>query len=343
MKPTFPPRNALPRTAAAGPLRDVFSFVCAVAMAFWFCSQSAQAHETPIAVLQLKEDAAGKFFVNWIFSSSKGLNPPNAIYPAHCRYEAPILDCGARGLEGTLSVEKLGDIYSGAVVRVTRKDGRTQAYTLTGSNPDITFAPGGGESLSAKAHLVMAYVSIGFEHILLGVDHLLFVLGLIWLVRAPVMLVKTITSFTVAHSITLCAATLGWVGVPERPVNAAIALSIVFVGVEIIKLQRGESSFTIRHPWVVAFAFGLLHGFGFSSALTKLGLPQDSVILALLSFNVGVEIGQLAFVFVVLAVQWAHRALDVRFHPRVNPLPAYAIGAIAMFWFLGRMNMMMYA
>jgi len=316
----------------------------AVAMAgLWFCLATAQAHETPIAVLQLKEDKSGKFFVNWIFSSSKGLNPPTAVFPKHCTYAPPMLDCGARGLEGTLSVEKLGEIYSGTVVRLTHKDGKTQAFTLTGGNPSINFAPGGGESLSARAHLVSAYVSIGFEHILLGVDHLLFVLGLIWLVRSPVMLFKTITSFTVAHSITLAAATLGWVGVPERPVNAAIALSIVFVGVEIIKLQRGETSFTIRHPWVVAFAFGLLHGFGFSSALTKLGLPQDSVVLALLSFNVGVEIGQLAFVFVVLAVQWAHRALDVRFHPRLNPFPAYAIGAIAMFWFLGRMNMMISA
>jgi HupE / UreJ protein len=323
--------------------RIALFFLAVVAAVACILPPPARAHETPIAVLQLKEDASGKFLINWIFSSSKGLNPPTADFPAHCKYEPPMLDCGTRGLEGTLTVEKLGEIYSGAVLRVTRKDGKTEAFTLTGGNPSITFAPGGGESLSAKAHLVLAYISIGFEHILLGVDHLLFVLGLIWLVRSTRMLVKTITSFTVAHSITLAAATLGWVGVPERPVNAAIALSIVFVGVEIIKLQRGETSFTIRHPWFVAFAFGLLHGLGFSSALTKLGLPQGSVILALLSFNVGVEIGQLAFVFVVLAVQWAHRALDVRIHPRLNPFPAYAIGAIAMFWFLGRMNMMISA
>ena len=314
-----------------------------VLVGFCFLDAPARAHETPIAVLQLKEGTSGKFFVNWIFAATQGLSPPSAVYPDHCTYAAPVLDCGMRGLEGTLSVEKLGEIYSGTVVRLTRRDGSIQTYTLTGGNPSVTFAPGGGESLSDKLHLATAYISIGFEHILLGVDHLLFVLGLIWLVRSPFMLVKTITSFTIAHSITLAAATLGWVGVPERPVNAAIALSIVFVGVEIIKLQRGETSFTIRHPWVVAFAFGLLHGFGFSSALTKLGLPQDSILLALLSFNVGVEIGQLAFVFVVLAVQWAHRALAVRFHPRLNPIPAYAIGAIAMFWFLGRMDMIVSA
>jgi hypothetical protein len=321
------------------------TILCLGLLLFGLCvlQSPARAHETPIAVLQLKEDKSGKFFVNWIFSSTKGLSPPTAVYPEHCKFEAPILDCGTRGLEGTLTVEKLGEIYSGTVVRLTHRDGKTQTYTLTGGNPSVTFAPGGGESFSGKVHLATAYISIGFEHILLGVDHLLFVLGLIWLVRSPYMLVKTITSFTVAHSITLAAATLGWVGVPERPVNAAIALSIVFVGVEIIKLQRGETSFTIRHPWVVAFAFGLLHGFGFSSALTKLGLPQDSILLALLSFNVGVEIGQLTFVFVVLAVQWAHRALEVRFHPRLNPLPAYAIGVIAMFWFLGRMNMIVSA
>jgi HupE/UreJ protein len=303
----------------------------------------SSAHDTPIAVLQLREDKAGRLTANWIFESSKGLKPPAAVFPEHCKYDQGLLDCGTRGLTGTLKVEQLGERYSGAVIQLTRADGKRQSFTLTAGNPSVTFGPGGGASLSAVTDLMRAYIAIGFEHILLGIDHLLFVLGLIWLVRSRWMLVKTITSFTVAHSITLAAATLGWVGVPEQPVNAAIALSIVFLGVEIIKLQRGQIGLTVRHPWVVAFAFGLLHGFGFSSALTKLGLPQDSILMALLSFNIGVEIGQVAFVFVVLAVQWAHRAMEVHFHPRLDPVPAYVIGAVAMFWFIGRMSMILAA
>lgn len=322
-------------------MRRATAFLLAVfSLSFLLGSALVHAHETPIAVLQLKEKNAGKFIVNWIFMSSRGLSAPTAVFPKHCSYKPPLLDCAERGMLGTLSIEELGEVYSGAVIRLTRLNGKTESFTLTGGNPSVTFMPGGGSSLSAKTNLAMAYISIGFEHILLGVDHLLFVLGLIWLVRSRWMLVKTITSFTVAHSITLAAATLGWVGVPERPVNAAIALSIVFIGVEIIKLQRGQIGFTVRHPWVVAFAFGLLHGFGFSSALIKLGLPQDSILLALLSFNVGVEIGQIFFVFAVLAVQWAHRSMQVSFSPKLDPVPAYAIGAIAMFWFLGRMSIM---
>lgn len=151
----------------------------------------------------------------------------------------------------------------------------------------------------------------GIEHILLGVDHLLFVLGLIWIVRSRWMLIKTITAFTVAHSLTLAAATFGLVGVPERPVNALIALSIVFMGVEIVKLRHGQVGLTARHPWIVAFAFGLLPGFGFATALTILGLPPGDLPLALLAFNVGVEIGQIAFVSLVLALIWAFRELQL--------------------------------
>ena len=302
----------------------------------------ASAHDTPIAVLQLKEQGAGRYLTKWVFQSSRGLSAPTVAFPQHCTYQPPLLDCGERGLVGTLTVEKLGERYSGAIVQLTRFDGKTQSFTLTGGNPSVAFGPGEGASLSAFLNLATAYVSIGFEHILLGVDHLLFVLGLIWLVRSRWMLVKTITAFTIAHSITLAAATLGWVGVPERAVNAAIALSIVFLGVEIIKLRRGEAGLTARHPWVVSFGFGLLHGFGFSSALTKLGLPQDSIIMALLAFNVGVELGQIAFVFVVIAVQWAHRMMDVRFSRSFDPIPAYAIGSIATFWFLGRMIAMIF-
>lgn len=140
--------------------------------------------------------------------------------------------------------------------------------------------------------LLRAYTGLGVEHILLGVDHLLFVLGLIWLVRSPWMLIKTITAFTVAHSITLAAATLGWVGVPERPVNAAIALSIVFVAVEAVKLHRGQVGLTPRYPWVVAFAFGLLHGLGFASGFMHPILGLDHLVAMIAVGLWGAQLGR---------------------------------------------------
>jgi hypothetical protein len=180
------------------------------------------------------------------------------------------------------------------------------------------------------------YVGLGIEHILLGVDHLLFVLGLLLIVRGPWMLVKTITAFTLAHSITLALATLGVVHVPARPVDAAIALSIVFLAAEILHARQGRPGLAARKPWVVAFAFGLLHGLGFAAALTQLGLPQSESPLALLFFNVGVEIGQLMFVGVFLALGWALRQLQVTWPRWSEAVPAYAIGTIAAFWFIER-------
>lgn len=297
------------------------------------------AHETPIAVLELDERQPGQFLVRWIYAAVvSDRAPPTAAFPEHCRFEPPMLDCGERGLVGTLTVNELGKKYTGAVVRITRREGPAQSFTLTGGNPSVTFVANPGSGFAAKRDIALAYVQIGIEHILLGVDHLLFVLGLIWIVRSRWMLIKTITSFTVAHSVTLAAATLGIVGVPERAVNAAIALSIVFIGVEIVKLHRGRAGLTARHPWIVAFAFGLLHGFGFASALTDLGLPPGDLPLALLSFNVGVEIGQVAFVLLVLALQWALRVLTLEPPAWSRNAPAYAIGCVASFWFIGRMT-----
>jgi hydrogenase/urease accessory protein HupE len=180
-------------------------------------------------------------------------------------------------------------------------------------------------------------VPLGFEHILLGVDHLLFVLGLMLLVDRLGLLIKTITAFTIAHSFTLAAATLGWIGVPEAPVNAAIALSIVVVTVEVIQERRGEPSWTGRYPWAVAFGFGLLHGFGFASALTDVGLPPENVPAALLFFNVGVEIGQICFVLLVLAVLWSHRRLQAELPRWYETLGVYVMGMVASFWFISRL------
>jgi hydrogenase/urease accessory protein HupE len=180
------------------------------------------------------------------------------------------------------------------------------------------------------------YLTLGIEHILFGIDHLLFVLGLLLIVRDRWMLLKTITSFTIAHSITLAIATLGYATAPILPLNAAIALSILFLGPEVVRSMRGETSRTIRHPWVVAFAFGLLHGFGFASGLTTLGLPTHEIPIALLLFNVGVEMGQLFFVAVILQLARSFNTLELRWPRWVEWVPAYAVGSLGAFWFIQR-------
>jgi hydrogenase/urease accessory protein HupE len=196
------------------------------------------------------------------------------------------------------------------------------------------------EAAPGALEVARTYLLLGTEHILGGVDHLLFVLALLILVKGTRRLVWTVTAFTVAHSLTLAGATLGFVHVPGAPVEAAIALSIVFVAAEIIHGREGKVGLTERFPWVVAFTFGLLHGFGFASALSEVGLPQAAIPVALLFFNVGVETGQLLFIASVFALIAASQRVARRFD--VAPpawawrLPPYAIGSIASFWIIQR-------
>jgi hypothetical protein len=315
--------------------RAWFRSSVALALLLWLMSQaSCWAHETPIALLEIRETQSGVYLAQWTYASSTNKQPPTAVYPEHCVYQEPRLDCGEQGLVGKLRLERLGLSYSAAVIRLTRLDQPTHSFTLTGGEPSITLSPDGSLPL---AQVFASYVPLGFEHILLGVDHLLFVLGLMLLVSGLGSLIKTITAFTVAHSITLAAATLGWIGVPEAPVNAAIALSIVVVAVEVFKDRQGEPSWTGRYPWVVAFGFGLLHGFGFASALTDIGLPQENVPAALLFFNVGVELGQIGFVLMVLALLWSHRRLQAQFPRWSATFGVYTMGAVASYWFISRM------
>lgn len=236
------------------------------------------------------------------------------------------------GLIGeTVSIDGLSRTLTDVLVRVERADGSTQVERLTPSAPSFVVA----ETPDAFA-VASTYLAIGFEHILLGIDHLLFVLALLILVKGTRTLIWTITAFTVAHSFTLAAATLGFVSFPQAPVEAVIALSIVFVASEIAHASRGRPGLTQRKPWIVALTFGLLHGFGFAGALTEVGLPEQAVPLALLFFNVGVEVGQLSFVAAVILIT----AVAKRFlHNLPEWLPtasAYAIGAIASFWTIER-------
>jgi hypothetical protein len=241
------------------------------------------------------------------------------------------MECHA-GLAGqTIAIDGLEAFATDVLLRVQHADGRVETHLLKPFQPSVTLRSAGDGARGGGA-----YLYLGIEHILLGVDHLLFVLGLLLIVRDRWMLLKTVTSFTVAHSITLAVATFDIVQVPAAPLNAVIALSIMFLGPEIVRVWRGETSFTIRHPWVVAFAFGLLHGFGFASGLAQLGLTRDEIPLALLTFNVGVEIGQLAFVVLILLLERAFHQLAIRWPLVVARLPGYTVGVLGAFWTIQR-------
>lgn len=217
------------------------------------------------------------------------------------------------------------------IARVERLDGSSQVERLAMESPQLLVEPPQGASAVAWSYFVL-----GVEHILGGIDHLLFVLALLLIVRGSKRIIATVTAFTLAHSVTLAAATLGWVHLPGPPVEAIIALSIVFVASEVIYSRNGNAGLTERAPWVVAFSFGLLHGFGFAGALEEVGLPQAAIPLALLMFNVGVEVGQLMFVAAVLALRFVGANLfraDTQWLPTAT---AYGIGSIAAFWTIER-------
>jgi hydrogenase/urease accessory protein HupE len=245
------------------------------------------------------------------------------------------IDAGPAGLAGRrIEFPGLQLTITDVLARVQTIDGGATTTLVRPSRPwvEIGAAPGGPLTIAG------AFVWHGVEHILGGYDHLLFVFALILIVRSTRALVWTITAFTLAHSITLALATLGVVHIPGPPVEAAIAFSILLLASEIVRLRRGESSLTARWPWVIAFGFGLLHGFGFAGALSEIGLPQGDIPLALFAFNVGVELGQLAFIGAVLGAASVLRriALVHRLERHAVRAAPYAIGALAGFWFVGR-------
>jgi len=304
---------------------------------------SAGAHEARPGFLELREVAPDRFELLWKQPAlGEMLLRINPAFPPECSLEGmgdqemipgallwrTTLVC-AGGLSGkSISVVGLEATLTDVLVRVHHANGVTETHLLKPASPSVVI---GGEGQGPAA-----YVTLGIEHIVLGIDHLLFVLGLLLIVEDRFMLIKTITSFTLAHSMTLAIATLGYASAPVVPLNAAIALSILFLGPEIVRSWRGETSFTIRHPWVVAFSFGLLHGFGFASGLTAMGLPRTEIPLALLLFNVGVELGQLMFVALVLLMERSFRTLEIRWPRWAQMLPGYAVGTLGAFWAIQR-------
>ena len=243
--------------------------------------------------------------------------------------------------DGTIAIEGLEATRTDALARVVHRNGRTQTVRLTPSRPEFKVMGTAG-----TAAVIRTYFKLGVEHILLGFDHLLFVLALLFLVEGWRRLVATITAFTIAHSLTLAAATFGWVQVPQAPVEAVIALSIVFVAVEILHRHQGRMGIATRKPWIVAFIFGLLHGLGFAGALREVGLPDDAIPLALAFFNVGVEAGQLLFVAAVFLLFRLVNQLKGRPGATaerssfpgagVTRLTSYLIGTLAAFWLIER-------
>ena len=314
----------------------------------------ALAHEARPAYLELKETGPGQYSVLWrtpvlagrqlpvalaLPEGVRNLRPPDVLELTDSRVERRWIDAGPGGLSGKrIEFPGLQFTITDVLARVELQDGRSWTTIARPSEPwvEVTASPG-------RIEVAKTFFVIGVHHILLGVDHLLFVLGLMLIVTNRWMLVKTITAFTVAHSITLAIATLGYASAPVLPLNAAIALSILFLGPEIVRAWRGQTSFTIRHPWVVAFVFGLLHGFGFASGLSAMGLPQKDVPMALLFFNVGVEGGQLAFVLLVVMLERAFRVLEIRWPRWVHLLPGYAVGTMGAFWTIQRLGVLVQA
>jgi hydrogenase/urease accessory protein HupE len=236
------------------------------------------------------------------------------------------------GLTGTtVTIDGLDKTFTDVLLRFERADGIELTHRFTPSAVSYVFAatPGRGQ-------VAWTYLVLGTEHILSGVDHLLFVLALLMVVAGWRKLVGTVTAFTVAHSITLALAALGFVHVQGPPVEAVIALSIVFVAAEIVRGRTGKPGLTARLPWIVAFTFGLLHGFGFAGALSDIGLPQSAIPLALLTFNVGVELGQLLFIAAILMLYAIARRIQRTPPEWAWRVPAYAIGGTASFWMIER-------
>ena len=297
---------------------------------------AAVSHEMSMAELDMRETAKGQFIWSW---GQSGTNLPIAadltpVWPEGCVASAEELSlrCPSAGMVGTLAVDGVGKRYSAAMVRVVWLDGQSRVYTITTAQPSV-YLYGAANDQRGWKDIVVAYTALGVEHILSGIDHLMFVLGLLFLVGFNRRLVGTITAFTMAHSLTLASSVMGWLTLRSAPVEASIALSIVLVASE--ALNPG-ATLARRLPALVAFLFGLVHGLGFAGALKEIGLPESHLPLALLTFNVGVEIGQLFAVGVAWGLtRWLSR---YAWFATARKPALYLIGVTAAYWSWLRMT-----
>lgn len=317
-----------------------------------FTSAAASAHELRPSVVELREVEAGQYMMDWKVTLAVGSGAALAarlepVIPANCSITGePVQRIQAAALMGRAYLTCQGAPAGGqfglsellgksdAIARFVPLEEPTQSFRLTADAPAATILAE-PDALS----VLMDYFVIGAEHIVFGWDHLLFVIALVLLVRGPWPVVKAATAFTIAHSITLVATVLGYSGLPSRPVEALIALSIVFLAVEVAITLRDPERMTLtrRYPWAVAFAFGLVHGFGFAGALADIGLPQTQLAAALFAFNVGVEAGQLLVVAITMLVLSALARAPSQTGGQALKIATYAIGTVGSFWLIERL------
>jgi hydrogenase/urease accessory protein HupE len=310
-------------------------------------ARGAFPHEVRPAYLELRETAPETYDVFWkvpgqgedlrlglyveLPAGSANVTTPRGSMVNNAFTERWTIMCAGGLAGGTINVAGLTATKTDVLVRLERLDGSAQVTRLTPSAPSFVV-----EAAPRALEVARTYSVLGVEHILTGIDHLLFVLALLIITGGGWKLVKTVTAFTISHSITLTAATLGFVHVPQRPVEAVIALSIVFVAAEIVRIRRGLDSITARAPWLVAFTFGLMHGLGFAGGLSEAGLPVAHVPTALLFFSFGVETGHFMFIGVVLTFIAMIGRIRIPFPRWSEIVPPYAIGGTAMFWVIQR-------
>jgi hydrogenase/urease accessory protein HupE len=315
-------------------------------LAWLVLAAPAAAHEVRPGYLEIHQESAERYALRFkvpalgdarlslhvrLPANCADLEPPRSEPAGTGMIDRLRVSCPG-GLEGSeIAIDGLATTYTDVIVRAARADGTVQSARLTPDRPSFTLVASPTWQETAET-----YFLLGVEHILGGIDHLMFVLALMLLIHDRWMLLKTITAFTIAHSITLAAAALNWMQVPQAPVEAVIALSICSAAAEVVRRQHGGFNLANRAPWIMAFTFGLLHGFGFGGALKEIGLPQSDVPLALLTFNLGVEAGQLLFVGAVLAATaTVERVITLRL-PRVRELTGFVIGSVAAMWFIQR-------
>ena len=288
------------------------------------------AHELSMAEMEVRESSRGEF--TWLWTAGEKRAPAEdliPVWPEACRAEANALHCGDAGLQGTLAIQGVGKRYSAAMVKVFWLDGQSRVYTITSGQPTVQLF-GAADDERGMGEIARAYTLLGVEHILSGIDHLLFVIALLFLVGFNRRLVRTISAFTLAHSLTLASSALGWLVLRSPPVEATIALSIVLVAGEALHRRQ---TLARRWPALVAFLFGLVHGLGFAGALKDIGLPENHLLVALLTFNVGVELGQLltvaaAWVLWRAAARWPQAGQLAL----ARTLTLYGIGSVAAYW-----------
>jgi hydrogenase/urease accessory protein HupE len=318
--------------------------LCLTALFYTFlCSMSAVAHEVRPAYLAIDALAADHFQVTWkqpiLGDRRLRLDP---ILPESCDIVSEALPEHTSGAlilrwevacdlsSGQIHIEGLSRTLTDVMVRIADLDGRVTTLVLKPDSPSLT--------LDDPAPPIAVYLTLGMEHLLFGIDHILFVVGLVLFIANRWMLLKTITAFTAAHSITLALSVLEVVKLPQQPVEAIIALSILFLARELMLPPTERSALMLIRPWLMAFTFGLLHGFGFAGALADIGLPREALGWSLLLFNLGIEAGQLLIITVMLAIAWFIKRSNLLQAPGWQFTFTFVMGSVAAYWTIDRIT-----